>query len=1805
MPEIIDPVVTELGTNVYNAARRSNLDPAQAKFFNQLAHQYKKGKEIAALGEAAGRKEFLALDPSVQANIRAFFPDKKIFAEDKSLVQEVLNFAFKAATLPVRGIASPFLFALDALEKWEKTYKTVEYTAARQAGENREAQAQELAITRRKDFGSAVISNAFDGKNNWQWEKVDAYEKQYGVALTTLARAIAEGRSVEGAIDLYGDADEDMMAAVVYMYDQPDKFRELLDSIKVDAQISPGRDLVNETMLVGKRVDGNYWQGVFQRLLGIDPMIVYPKGVSPESEEGKRIAKMAEVRVKEKVSGQIDGIYTILGDPITWMTGGVFAVPKIALKGVSGIRVGIKEAVKMAAFKSKGQRLAEQFKFVSENKGTTTAGYTWLFEQPEVRELWDNLGPRLKNYSEAESPTAKASILESIKFDYPMWYSDSAIKTLINGKAFDAAGAENFFKNIDNANLMLNGQVNGIIFRRNGIPYARKTRNLTSAVHRLAYKTFNPSSEIDLTASEALRAGDERVGMAISILTKTANDENKLLNPEIDDLFALQKDVSGARKKAYKLGVMASRVPGPIRLGTNAVETANAIRDTASLVLPKDIGNAVTIAVLDEPIDIQLTVLRNMQYAFMRRMNVPEDEIQKILQKTFNEQAGFGVVPDLPIADNIASQMHPMAVNFVNGQAQLAATGAIIPAQLQKGIKQLPFDLIYQLSAQANLDKLSKATPVRSFINLLAGATRSNAVRVYNNNWAAYTLAPRLGIRTNVDEGFFYYLTKPVTDILDLVASKFQKDIKAMTAVTGSSAAIGPWKGSIYWLANKRGWKTKEGAAWDPRKVLSPGERAELAESVRLGLSKDLGYEVPMSEVQPLVIKETILSRIEDILKVNGPEWENWKRVFRNNSNFMEGMTASMGARDTIVGKIDRDFFESMFSVDQLTLLIKELGLERSGLYTPKEVSKLSQQELGLTMWDNFVLRFGFNQVKLYEGAYLNPVDVFFKNNGLKNDEFFGSMKPSTNFVNARTDLMQQMGATYNEVNGLYDILDKGKLRSALSNFGETVYLRQKGVSDPEIARIYAERMLTDMRFAFHGSADNFNQGLYDLMQKKYAEIIKASKKPQAYAWSRAANNLTWKEFDEATIGFRPSSGYVNTRLVSNGKVADLDALKEDLSTFDKMLERFPNQVLEMMDRQVTGFFRLPAMRVALNKALNDLKPYENMLVTRHTRALLEATPSMNSEKAEAIAKEMADKTVTNIAVNQATDTVLEFVDNPNIRSNIALSIRHIGRFYRATEDFQRRVYRLYSNEGPRALFRLRLLHLGLENFGSIYEDENGDEYLTFPTDIVMNTALEKVFRIFNADYKVGSFNEFSMKFRLSNPSFAPDAGVPALAGPMAGLLVTGAKAFLRDLPIVSAFLTDNWEKKAFGITEPIVDFLDMFAMGHIGKNSDIGDAVRLAFPMIATAAWDAVAPAEKNRMKANYVLQGAAYLEAFGNGLPDNADTKQKKEYLNNLKVAASNLAIGQFLIGMNSAAYPSLKDSKGLPDFIKENGVSTFTSAFWDIYMGILKSDTEVANPFELAMATFIGKNPGKAVYTIPRTTKESRVFIAKTNELKNWVQDNRKFIDSYSESGIAYVFAPKIGEYNPDIYAFLESQGLVKQIDMKDYLDKIQVSRDKEKYFAIGDALNEKLAKTNDYSERRRLIQLAQREKQLLTISNPDLEAALLNTDNKGELNKMFRDLNGVVNDKDAPLSDVTRKSMRIAVDEVRRFIEYSDNPANRMTYNFSNNRARMKQEVIDLLGELAYEPAVKEATRLIFVPLMNKYSRDVVGAGLETE
>ena len=193
---------------------------------------------------------------------------------------------------------------------------------------------------------------------------------------------------------------------------------------------------------------------------------------------------------------------------------------------------------------------------------------------------------------------------------------------------------------------------------------------------------------------------------------------------------------------------------------------------------------------------------------------------------------------------------------------------------------------------------------------------------------------------------------------------------------------------------------------------------------------------------------------------------------------------------------------------------------------------------------------------------------------------------------------------------------------------------------------------------------------------------------------------------------------------------------------------------------------------------------------------------------------------------------------------------------------------------------------------------------------------------------------------------------------------------------------------------------------------------------------------------------------------------------------------------------------------------------SEFWDIYNGILRNaGDDITDPLNLALATFIGKNPGKLVYLVPRNTKAMKVFINKTNNLKNWAIDNRQFVDTYKE--IAYIFAPKVGEYNPDIYNWMEAENLVSSIDLEKYLEAIQIEQDKQIYFAIGDQEKLDLSNTADYNERKKIIANASAQRQQLIWANPMLGSKLNSGESRDDYRLKLKALSEAVNDDKSPI------------------------------------------------------------------------------------
>lgn len=1763
---ILDPSVAKLSPNLYRAALDSNLNPYSARLVEQMAQTYKRAKDLLAMDSEKARKEFLSLDDTVKSNIQYIYPNKDIFKPEQSLAGKVFMGIGSVAATPLKIAGSPFIEAFKTLDKYGKQLARP-FTATRQATQ---ASGKSLTELRPNDFSKKLLDEAYDGKNSWAWDKVKPYEEKHGKALITLARAIAEGRTVGEAIDLYGEPDAEMLKAISYMGDEPNKFKSLKDNLAQDAQVSPGRDLANNISGRNSEVNTEYWAYKFLKKVGIDLA----------TEKGKRQAKSV-------ISGPVDAIYRVASDPTSYT--GIGPILKAKTGAVAGIKATLPEAIAMGGQKTRGQRLADQYQFVAERAGSAAVGMDWIFKQDDVIKLWDKqLGPRLKDFADAETKYEKGAILRSIKEDFPEWYNTEEVILFAKQGMFDAKSAKNFFTNIDDQNRLLAGNVEGISYRRNGIPVSRSSRMLTSAVHRTAYATFNPVA--DVKTAESILAGEKKVQNAMEILKTVANDSESLVNPEIADIFEIQGSLSKARKTAQKLGILGGRVPGRILWGEDAVKNADDIRNMAALVLDKDIAEALTLAVLDETPEVQLTVVRNMYYAFMTKLGVPEDIKLLTLSKTFNESAGMYTMVKTAVPKEFLDEIHPSVIRKENDVPYLVGKGAVHPAQIAKGIAPLPFEDLYRFSTR---NKLSEAT---NFQEKLGGATsqllRSNGLRHYNNFWAVFTLFPRLGPRTNVDEMFFAGLSQDASFITDFAQLKFGGDIKAATAYSGSSAGIGPYKNTYYWLAEKMGFKV------DPRKKLTPDMRMEIVKGIQKNLSNKLGYEVPLSEISHLQIREEMLEAVLRIYSKDitpGGE-ELLRTLIRHDVNLSNSISQSLAARSSISAKFDQDIISSVFTPDATRAALKENGFETTREFTARNVQKLLEHDVAMAQYTNLKVRLAYNEMKVVEGTYLSPVGPFFRNNALKT---------ASDFASARNEMLEHVGVIFDKKNNAYEVIAPEKLKGMLQQFGVSVSMRQNGMPDVEIARNLIESMLLDARTAFHGSETGYNKGLLDLVKSTRANIIaldKIKKTRKGNTWARAVNSIEFPAFEDATVGMRPVTGDINTNLVYKGKEKDASGLKE-ATTWEDIVEKYPDFFLGMMDAQVTGWYRQPTLHIFASTALQRLKPYQKMLSDRYYNAMLDENPFISKGVARKQANFQAEKMSATLAMNQATDALLEIVDNPAIRSNLSVSIKHLARFQRATEDFHRRIFRLYKNYPIRSLYRMRLLHLGLQNMGSVYQDEKGDEYITFPTDIVINSAIEPVVRTLtgNDSFKVMSFNEFAIKLRLINPSFSPDAGQPAFAGPVAGVPILAMKALLRELPFVPSTIKDE----IYPWTTEAADFLDTYAMGHVGKGTGLGDLLKVTFPLLGSSAVNALSPTEWSRTKSDAARQAIAYHQAFGNGLPANATEKEKFDYLQKIKISSSNLIIGQFMLGQVSPGYPSLKDSNGLPDFIKNTGITSWKSEFWDIYNGIVRNmGDDVTNPMELALATFVGKNPGKLAFIVPRNTKEYKVFINKTNEVKDWAVDNKKFVDTWGE--LAWVFAPRMGEYNPDIYSWMEAEGLIRDVKLEEYLNAVQVAEDKEIYFNLSKKEDIQLATQPDYGARKEIIAKSARERQLLLISNPLLEAELNSGDDRGILRNKFNNLAAIVTDKDSPMRPELRAAMQTIIGQVSGFVGMATNPSLKNLPNYNIDKKASKQEVMSLISELSkYSPEVKEASRLVIIPLLNQYSREVTSASASKE
>lgn len=418
---------------------------------------------------------------------------------------------------------------------------------------------------------------------------------------------------------------------------------------------------------------------------------------------------------------------------------------------------------------------------------------------------------------------------------------------------------------------------------------------------------------------------------------------------------------------------------------------------------------------------------------------------------------------------------------------------------------------------------------------------------------------------------------------------------------------------------------------------------------------------------------------------------------------------------------------------------------------------------------------------------------------------------------------------------------------------------------------------------------------------------------------------------------------------------------------------------------------------------------------------------------------------INQMAEDLAKDSALAYVDNPAVRSQLAMSGRNFARFYRATEDFYRRFYRLVRYN-PEAITRASLTYDGISHSGFVQTDDSGEQYFFYPGTTAMYQAMSTVLHAFGQEegIKAPMPVEFSAKLKMITPSTNPDSLFPTFAGPLSAVSL---KAIFNLVPAVSG--------------------LEKVLLGQYSEDQPMINAVLPAhlIRLLATLDKD-----ERNSQYASAARKAAAYLEATGHGLKPKTDplTGQEipitagelEDYKDKLQTSTFTALALRFILGFYVPASPQTTLKSDVSQWVRQNGETNLKQTFNNL--------VEKAGSYDKAMQEWIRLFPKELPYTVSESDSTVTAILSSNKQALTWINKNEALLNKYPEA--ASFFIPKIGDFDFDSYKMLTTMGLKESKLVRNYLRQVNTAYDKAFYYDQQDQFDAEMATTySDYAKR----------------------------------------------------------------------------------------------------------------------------------------
>ena len=499
-------------------------------------------------------------------------------------------------------------------------------------------------------------------------------------------------------------------------------------------------------------------------------------------------------------------------------------------------------------------------------------------------------------------------------------------------------------------------------------------------------------------------------------------------------------------------------------------------------------------------------------------------------------------------------------------------------------------------------------------------------------------------------------------------------------------------------------------------------------------------------------------------------------------------------------------------------------------------------------------------------------------------------------------------------------------------------------------------------------------------------------------------------------------------------------------------------------------------------------------------------------------------------AEERAVMQVLSYVDNPAIRSQVAFSMRNFARFYRAQEDFYRRLSRV-ARYNPEAFAKAAAVFDGIDHNGWIQKDDQGNPYFVYPHFAPGYKAVQVALQGMgiSQDFKVPFPVQFGGSVKMLTPSLNPDSILPTFSGPLAALSVTTLANIANFMPFEGA------KQNADAITGML-----------LGKYAVEQDLISRLMPAHINRGLKLMDQDEKDSQYASAYRKAITYLEASGNGLPKEYDENgnlipptpaQREAYRVKLKNTTLSVLATRFVYGFIAPASPSVQLKSDMSEWIRDSGKASWKQ----VWYGLVEKNNGNVND---AMAKWVELYPNQVPYTVSESERNTVAYFRSAENAGEFVKQNKNLFNTYKE-GAAFLI-PHEGAFSWDAYQTMKSMGLTENKRVEDYLLEVQSAADRTIYFEKKNEFDQSLNNVTDPTVRKIFRSQYNTWKETFMAGRPMLEQYLSKgTENAIERVRALDDLSDMLDDsRFSNIRPETQDVLREMVSAYKDYVKQRD-------------------------------------------------------------